>query len=112
MPKEVYHAYGYVKKAAALVNASTGHLPLSRDYWVVMTITLLLLRDNVSITLSYITSRIVGTILAAIILYVVLATLYNLWIFVLLLFLFVTAYYATRGISYLLSSFFITLFVL
>src|SRR5215468_11075513 len=27
MPKEVYHAYGYVKKAAAMVNASTGHLP-------------------------------------------------------------------------------------
>jgi fumarate hydratase class II len=27
MPKEVYHAYGYVKKAAALVNASSGHLP-------------------------------------------------------------------------------------
>jgi fumarate hydratase, class II len=27
MPKEVYHAYGYVKKAAALANASTGHLP-------------------------------------------------------------------------------------
>ena len=27
MPKEVYHAYGYVKKAAALVNASAGHLP-------------------------------------------------------------------------------------
>jgi fumarate hydratase, class II len=28
MPEEVYHAYGYVKKAAALVNASKGHLPL------------------------------------------------------------------------------------
>jgi fumarate hydratase, class II len=27
MPKEVYHAYGYVKKAAAIVNASSGHLP-------------------------------------------------------------------------------------
>ena len=27
MPKEVYHAYGYVKKAGALVNASTGRLP-------------------------------------------------------------------------------------
>ncbi len=27
MPKEIYHAYGYVKKAAALVNASTGRLP-------------------------------------------------------------------------------------
>jgi fumarate hydratase class II len=26
MPKEVYHAYGYVKKAAALVNTSTGRL--------------------------------------------------------------------------------------
>src|SRR5215472_16358298 len=27
MPKEVYHAYGYVKKAAALVNAASGLLP-------------------------------------------------------------------------------------
>ncbi len=27
MPKAVYHAYGYVKKAAALVNAESGRLP-------------------------------------------------------------------------------------
>jgi len=27
MPKEVYHAYGYVKKAAAMVNAAEGLLP-------------------------------------------------------------------------------------
>src|SRR5271154_155907 len=27
MPEEVYHAYGYVKKAAALVNAAAGRLP-------------------------------------------------------------------------------------
>ena len=27
MPKEVYHAYGYVKKAAATVNADAGRLP-------------------------------------------------------------------------------------
>ncbi|WP_405587825.1 class II fumarate hydratase [Streptomyces sp. NBC_01190] len=27
MPKEIYHAYGYVKKAAALVNAAAGRLP-------------------------------------------------------------------------------------
>jgi fumarate hydratase, class II len=27
MPKEVYHAYGYVKKAAAVVNARAGRLP-------------------------------------------------------------------------------------
>ena len=27
MPKEVYHAYGYVKKAAALVNSAAGRLP-------------------------------------------------------------------------------------
>src|SRR5258708_35796088 len=26
MPKAVYHAYGYVKKAAAMVNAETGKL--------------------------------------------------------------------------------------
>ncbi len=29
MPKEIYHAYGYVKKAAALVNAAAGRL----DQW-------------------------------------------------------------------------------
>jgi len=27
MPKEVYHAYGYVKKAAALINTGAGRLP-------------------------------------------------------------------------------------
>ncbi|HEX7198565.1 MAG TPA: class II fumarate hydratase, partial [Dongiaceae bacterium] len=27
MPKEVYHAYGYVKKAAAIVNTQAGRLP-------------------------------------------------------------------------------------
>jgi fumarate hydratase, class II len=27
MPKEVYHAYGYVKKTAALVNTQAGRLP-------------------------------------------------------------------------------------
>src|SRR5215471_1631724 len=27
MPKAVYHAYGYVKKAAATVNAAAGKLP-------------------------------------------------------------------------------------
>jgi fumarate hydratase class II len=27
MPKRVYHAYGYVKKAAALINAAAGRLP-------------------------------------------------------------------------------------
>ena len=27
MPKEVYHAYGYVKKAAAVLNTRAGRLP-------------------------------------------------------------------------------------
>jgi fumarate hydratase class II len=27
MPKEVYHAYGYVKKAAAVVNTHAGRMP-------------------------------------------------------------------------------------
>ena len=30
MPKEVYHAYGYVKKAAAIVNTAAGRLPAWR----------------------------------------------------------------------------------
>lgn len=98
--------------AGAAELAIAQYLDISRDYWVVMTIALLLLRDNASITLSYITSRIVGTILAALIGYEIVATVYNQWISVLLIFLFVAAYFATRGISYLLSTFFITLFVL
>ncbi|MFJ5726385.1 hypothetical protein [Streptomyces sp. NPDC093149] len=32
MPKEVYHAYGYVKKAAALVNAAAGRLPEWKEF--------------------------------------------------------------------------------
>ena len=30
MPKAVYHAYGYVKKAAAIVNAEAGKLPRTK----------------------------------------------------------------------------------
>src|ERR1700722_7012499 len=30
MPIEVYHAYGYVKKAAAIVNEQFGHLPTEK----------------------------------------------------------------------------------
>jgi len=98
--------------AGAAGLAIAQYLDISRDYWVVMTIALLLLRDNASITLSYITSRIVGSILAALIGYEIVATVYNQWISVVLVFLFVAAYFATRGMSYLLSTFFITLFVL
>ncbi|WP_377273678.1 class II fumarate hydratase [Peterkaempfera sp. SMS 1(5)a] len=35
MPKEVYHAYGYVKKAAALVNAAAGRLPTWKEQAIV-----------------------------------------------------------------------------
>jgi len=35
MPKEVYHAYGYVKKAAALVNAAAGRLPAGKRQAIV-----------------------------------------------------------------------------
>ena len=57
---------------------------------------------------DYITSRVI----AAVIVYGIIATVYNQSILVLMLFLFATAFYALRGISYLLSTFFITLFVL
>jgi fumarate hydratase class II len=35
MPKRVYHAYGYVKKAAALVNAAAGRLPRWKEEAIV-----------------------------------------------------------------------------
>jgi len=31
MPKAVYHAYGYIKKAAAIVNAAEGRLPKNKS---------------------------------------------------------------------------------
>jgi fumarate hydratase class II len=30
MPKAIYHAYGYVKKAAAIVNQRSGRLPMDK----------------------------------------------------------------------------------
>ncbi len=36
MPVEVYHAYGYVKKAAALVNEHLGHLPKDKADLIVV----------------------------------------------------------------------------
>jgi len=36
MPKRVYHAYGYVKKAAALVNAAAGRLPTAKAEAIVI----------------------------------------------------------------------------
>jgi fumarate hydratase, class II len=33
MPKEVYHAYGYVKKAAAVVNTRAGRMPEWKGHW-------------------------------------------------------------------------------
>jgi fumarate hydratase, class II len=36
MPKAVYHAYGYVKKAAAIVNAETGHLSREKADLIIM----------------------------------------------------------------------------
>ena len=36
MPKRVYHAYGYVKKAAALVNAAAGRLPSAKAEAIVI----------------------------------------------------------------------------
>ena len=36
MPKRVYHAYGYVKKAAALVNAAGGRLPTAKAEAIVI----------------------------------------------------------------------------
>ena len=35
MPKRVYHAYGYVKKAVALVNAAAGRLPQWKEQAII-----------------------------------------------------------------------------
>ena len=35
MPKAVYHAYGYVKKAAAIVNRASGRLPEEKDELII-----------------------------------------------------------------------------
>jgi fumarate hydratase class II len=35
MPKAVYHAYGYIKKAAAIVNAAEGRLPNDKAQYII-----------------------------------------------------------------------------
>ena len=43
MPTAVYHAYGYVKKAAALINAAAGRLDLSLAHAIVLELAVCLL---------------------------------------------------------------------
>jgi hypothetical protein len=87
-------------------------LDLSRDYWVLLTLAILLQRSESVTTVSYSLERIVGTALGAVIGWCVLVTFVDPWFLLLFLFISVALYFATRNINFGLGTIFMTLLVL
>lgn len=88
------------------------YLGINRDYWVIMTLALLLLREKVSETMGYVTSRVLGTVLGSLVGVAIIVTIHNQWVFIGMIFIFATIFYVIRRTNYVVGTFFITLFVL
>ena len=88
-------------------------LGLIRGYWVLITICILLLRSDISLTFSFTAMRIIGTIVGAEIGMVIIANVvHNIWLLSFILFVFASTYFAVRNVNYALATLFLTPFVL
>jgi len=88
------------------------YLGVSRDYWVLLTLAILLLRSDIATTVRFAISRIIGTIVGAVLGVGVLISFSNPWVLLPFLFVFCALYFATRNINFGLGAVFITPFVL
>jgi hypothetical protein len=87
-------------------------LGLTKASWVLITICVLFLRSEISITFSFSTMRIIGTIFGAAIGSVITTYVHNQSLLLLFLFLFASVYFAVRNINYALTTLFLTPFIL
>lgn len=85
---------------------------LTRDYWVLVTLAVLLLRSDVSTAPTFIGLRVIGTIVGALVGLAVTALVVNSWLLLAFVFAFCTMYYAMRGLNYGLGTILLTPFVL
>lgn len=88
-------------------------LGLIRGYWVLITICVLLLRSDISITFSFTFMRIIGTITGAIIGIIIISNVIpNIWLLFFILFVLASSFFAVRNVNYALATLFLTPFVL
>jgi hypothetical protein len=88
-------------------------LGLMRGYWVLITICVLLLRSDISVTFSFTSMRIIGTIVGAGIGMIIIANVvHNVWILSFILFALASSFFAIRNVNYALATLFLTPFVL
>jgi Fusaric acid resistance protein-like len=88
-------------------------LGLLRGYWVLITICVLLLRSDISVTFSFTSMRIIGTIVGAVIGIIIIANVvHNIWLLTFILFVLASSFFAVRNVNYALATFFLTPFVL
>jgi hypothetical protein len=88
-------------------------LGLIRGYWVLITICILLLRSDISLTFSFTAMRIIGTIVGAEIGMLIIANVvHNIWLLSFILFVFASTFFAVRNVNYALATLFLTPFVL
>jgi len=92
--------------------AITQYWGLDRDYWVLLTLAVLLLRSDVSTTPKFIVLRVIGTIIGALIGLAVASFLVDPWFLVPFVFAFCALYYAMRGLNYGLGTVFLTAYIL
>jgi Fusaric acid resistance protein-like len=88
-------------------------LGIMRGYWILITMCVLLLRSDISVTFSFTTMRIIGTIVGAAIGVIIIANVVDgIWPLYFILFVLASLFFAMRTVNYALATFFLTPFVL
>jgi uncharacterized membrane protein YccC len=86
-------------------------LGLPRDFWIIITI-IVAVRPNGSLTITFTSMMIIGTIAGALIAAVVLHETTNLYLLLILLFSFAVVVFATSGVNVILTQIFLVPFII
>jgi hypothetical protein len=89
-------------------------LGLLRGYWVLITICVLLLRSDISVTFSFTSMRIIGTIVGAGVGMIIIANVMHssIWMLFFIIFILASSFFAVRTVNYALATLFLTPFIL
>ena len=98
--------------AGAIALAIAERLDLTREYWVLLTLAILLNRSDISTTLNFAVLRIIGTIVGALIGLAITAIVISTAQLLPYLFVMCVLYFSFRGLNYGLGTIFLTPFVL
>jgi Fusaric acid resistance protein-like len=88
-------------------------LGIMRGYWILITMCVLLLRSDISVTFSFTSMRIIGTIIGAAIGVIIITNVVDsICALSFILFILASFFFAMRTVNYALATFFLTSFVL